>query len=102
MPNTVIGEEAVIDRAIIDKEVQIERSCMVGTGEDVVNKLHPHLLDTGVTVLGEKVRLPRGTQVGRNVLIFPFVGAGDLPGSHIESGETLEPRVLASAQGRTL
>lgn len=99
MNNTQIGEEAVLDRVIVDKECRVDRGCVVGEGENIINRLHPHLLDTGITVLGEKVHLPRGTQIGRNVLIFPGVGAGDLPGSNVESGETLEPRTEVPAQG---
>lgn len=99
MPNTVIGEEARLDSVIVDKEVRIDRGCVVGEGENIINKAHPHLLDTGITVLGEKVFLPRGTRVGKNVLVFPGTGPQDLPGSDIASGESLEPRAEAPAQG---
>jgi hypothetical protein len=62
---------------------------MIGIGDSAANAEFPHLLDTGLSVLGKNVLLPSGTHVGKNVLIFPDVKPLDLPGSDIKSGATI-------------
>lgn len=89
MNNTTIGEGSVVERAILDKNCLIGRDCAVGVGENLKNIKHPDLLDTGITVLGKGVELPRSTKVGRNVLVFPEVRPEDLTTNDIKSGETV-------------
>jgi glucose-1-phosphate adenylyltransferase len=89
MNNAVIGAQCMVDRAIIDKNCDIDSSCMIGIGDSAANAEFPHLLDTGLSVLGKNVLLPSGTHVGKNVLIFPDVKPLDLPGSDIKSGATI-------------
>ncbi len=89
MNNTFIAENVTIENTIIDKACLIDRGSQIGIGPIVVNHEHPTILDTGITVMGKGVKLPPGTKVGRNVLIFPEVGPTDLPGSEIAGGQTI-------------
>ncbi|MCX7717397.1 MAG: sugar phosphate nucleotidyltransferase [Candidatus Sumerlaeaceae bacterium] len=89
MNNCEIADDCLVDRAILDKDCVVDRSSRVGAGDNTVNKEFPHLLDSGITVLGKNVLLPPGTVLGRNALVFPGVRPEDLPGSEIESGATV-------------
>lgn len=89
MNNSHIGENTIIDRVITDKNVRIDHGCEVGAGDNVLNEQFPHLLDTGISVLGKNALLPPGTRVGRNVLVFPDCRPDDLPGSVVTSGATV-------------
>jgi glucose-1-phosphate adenylyltransferase len=70
MNDTWIGEDAVLDRVIVDKQVVVGAGCRLGTGDDMrPNELEPGKLTTGITVVGKGARIPAGTRVGRNVVI---------------------------------
>jgi len=72
MNDTVIGENAVLDRVICDKGVVIGAGAKIGGGSDnAANKRAPHRLNTGITLIGKRTRLPAGIVVGRNVEIGP-------------------------------
>ena len=94
MTDTVIGADAVIERSILDKEVWVGRGAVVGYGDaSVVNKLEPQRLDTGITVVGKRARIPAGLHVGRNCMIDASVTEADFGGATVvASGES----VLAS------
>lgn len=89
MNNTVVGPDSVIEQAIIDKTCVVDRQCRVGIGDNTANSEYPHLLDTGITVIGKSAVLPPGTAVGKNVLVFPEVSPTDLPGSQLKDGATV-------------
>lgn len=89
MNKACVGENGRVEKAIIDKNVSLDRDCVVGVGEDKANEKLPSLLDTGISVIGKNVLLPRGTRVGKNVLIYPELGPADLGSSMIESGATV-------------
>jgi len=82
MTDTWIGPGAVVDRAIIDKEVIVDVGAQVGVGEDfdVPNREQPDKLYTGLTLVGKGARIPRGFQLGRNVLVHSFVVEKDFEG----------------------
>lgn len=90
MNETWIGPNATIDRAIIDKEVQIAEGVHIGFGDDnTPNRQSPKDLNTGLTVIGKRARLPSGTRVGNNVVINPGVQENAFQGKVIPSGETV-------------
>jgi glucose-1-phosphate adenylyltransferase len=94
MFDTVIRTGAVVDRAIIDKEATIGPSAIVGdhTDPDTPNEEEPGRLNTGITVVGKRAVVPRGTRIGRNVRIDPDVRAADFPGRLVRSGATVSLR----------
>ncbi len=92
MFDTVIRSGAVIDRAILDKEVVIGQGAIVGDGPDfdTPNKAEPGRLNTGITVVGKQSVIPRGTRLGRNVKIGEKVRSSDFTTRTIRAGGTVE------------
>ncbi len=92
MFDSIIRPGAVIDRAILDKEVAVGSGAIVGEGTDYdeVNRREPGRLNTGITVIGKRAVIPRGVRIGRNVLIGEGVRAADFPSRVVRSGSTIE------------
>jgi len=99
MFDSVIRSGAVVDRAILDKEVVIGQGAIVGEGpyDDRPNKQEPGRLNTGITVVGKRAVVPRGARIGRNVKIAADVRSSDFSGRIIKSGESVEPKKTARA-----
>jgi glucose-1-phosphate adenylyltransferase len=90
MNDTHIGPNAKIERAIIDKSVHIGENAEIGYGVDnTPNRRNPERLNTGLTVIGKRARIPNGLRIGHNVVINPDVTEANLPGDFIASGETI-------------
>jgi glucose-1-phosphate adenylyltransferase len=90
MNDTWIGPGVVIDRAIIDKEVQVPEGTKIGHGDDnTPNRQSPANVNTGLTVIGRRARLPAGVVIGHNVVIGPDATAESFPSREIPSGETI-------------
>ncbi len=100
--DSVIRSGAVVDRAILDKEVAVGPGAIVGEGtdHDVANRREPGRLNTGITVVGKQAVIPRGVRIGRNVLIGEGVRAADFLTRVIKSGSTIErPRERGARLG---
>jgi glucose-1-phosphate adenylyltransferase len=91
MFDSQIGPEAVIDRAIIDKECMIGRGAQVGTGDDLrPNRSEPERLYAGLSLVGKQARVPARVSIGRNCRIDPSVTEVDFRRRRrIGSGETI-------------
>ncbi|MDQ4076468.1 MAG: sugar phosphate nucleotidyltransferase [Chloroflexota bacterium] len=88
--DTTVGPEAVVDRAIVDKEVRIGEGAQVGTGEDnTPNREMASRLNTGITLVGKRAEIPSGAIIGRNVAIHPYTRARKLEGQEVPSGSTV-------------
>ncbi|CAN5779404.1 glucose-1-phosphate adenylyltransferase [soil metagenome] len=93
MFDTVIRAGAVVDRAIIDKQVSIGPNAIVGMGSDMdtANRQEPGRLNTGITVVGKRAVIPAGVRLGRNVKVNEDVRPADFGGKRtIASGGTVE------------
>ena len=92
--DTVVRAGAVVDRAIIDKEVSIGPNAVVGTGSDydTPNTREPERLNTGITVVGKRAVIPASARIGRNVRIAEAVRPADFPSKRVKSGGSVEPR----------
>ncbi len=90
--DSVIRSGAMVDRAILDKEVAVGPSAIVGEGTDfdVANRREPTRLNTGITVVGKRAVIPRGVRIGRNVLVAEGVRAADFVSRVVKSGSTVE------------
>ena len=79
MFDSVIRAGAVVDRAILDKEVSVGPNAVVGTGNDfdTPNVAEPERLDTGITVVGKRAVIPASARIGRNVRIAGSVRPSD-------------------------
>ncbi|MBX5489563.1 MAG: glucose-1-phosphate adenylyltransferase [Chloroflexi bacterium] len=102
MTDCIIGPNSVLDRVILDKEVVVGTSCQLGVGEaNTPNRLEPRRLNTGISLVGKRARIPSGLRMGRNCRIDPDVTERDFGGrSELPSGESIvrvdEPRPIAS------
>jgi glucose-1-phosphate adenylyltransferase len=104
MFDTVIRAGAVVDRAIIDKNVSVGPNAIVGFGSDfeTANRQEPTRLNTGITVIGKRAIIPAGVRLGRNVKVNEEVRPADYGGKRVvASGGTVEAhRQPAGAAGR--
>jgi len=107
MNDTIVERGGVVDYAILDKEVVIGAGAVVGYGDDrASNRMEPKNLSTGITVVGKRVRIPRGLKLGRNVRVDADVVEADFEhvphvDGMIPSGETvLAPSRRESARPR--
>ena len=93
MFDSVIRSGAVVDRAILDKEVVVGQGALVGDGPfpDKPNKQEPGRLNTGITVVGKQSIVPRGARLGRNVRVGGGVKSADYATRVIRSGGSVEP-----------
>jgi glucose-1-phosphate adenylyltransferase len=90
LSDTWIGPGALIDTAILDADVVVGPGAIVGYGDDYTpNREQPDRLDTGITVVGERARIPGGVRLGRNVLVHPDRVENDFSEPLIPSGETV-------------
>ncbi len=90
MFDCVIRSGAVVDRSILDKEVVVGQSAIVGDGDDDrPNRHEPGRLNTGISVIGKRTVIPRGTRIGRNVKIENDVRAIDFTSKVVRSGESV-------------
>jgi glucose-1-phosphate adenylyltransferase len=103
MFDTVIRAGAVVDRAIIDKEVSVGPNAIVGMGGDyeTPNRQEPGRLNTGITVVGKRAVIPAGVRIGRNCKVNEQVRPADFGGRrNIASGGTVEIRRSAASGAR--
>lgn len=92
LTDSVVGVGSVVDRCILDKEVEIGDDCKVGTGEDQPpNESIPHLLRSGLTLAGKRSVIPDGFEIGRNCRIGPGVQFADYPAPTVPSGASVDP-----------
>ncbi len=87
----VIRAGAVVDRSILDKEVTVGRGSRIGMGDDVPNFERPDIVNCGITVVGKRVNIPSGMNVGKNVVIGPGVNEELMELASLESGATVHP-----------
>ena len=70
MHDAHIQEGALIDRAILDEDVIVGPHAQIGVGDrNIPNPRMPDILNTGITLIGQKSRIPAGAKLGRNVVV---------------------------------
>ena len=94
MFDTHIRAGAVVDRAILDKEVNVGPNAIVGTGNDfdTANVDEPERLNTGITVVGKRAQIPASARIGRNVRIAGDVRPADFKSKRVKSGSSIEAK----------
>jgi len=71
-PDVRVGPGAVVDRVIADEKAILDGNARIGEGDDLTpNRALPHLLTTGITLIGKKAHIPQGIRIGRNCVIGP-------------------------------
>jgi glucose-1-phosphate adenylyltransferase len=90
MFDSEIGEGAVIDRAILDKECVVGAHAQIGEGRVLrPNRSEPERLFSGLTLVGKQARIPARSLVGRNCRIDPYVIEADFPRRRVAGGDTV-------------
>ena len=96
----VIERGAVIERCVLDKEVFVGANAVIGPSTDFTPNIdRPELLNTGITVVGKRARIPAGLEVGRNCVIGPGVRADEYEGLVMPSGSTIRTTRSLGAMG---
>ena len=91
--DTFVGRDTIVERSIVDKGVWLGPGCHVGYGDDFVpNREEPRYLNTGITLVGKKARIPAGTRIGRNCKVGPWVEMTDFSGDFVPSGDSVAPK----------
>jgi glucose-1-phosphate adenylyltransferase len=93
MTDTVIDDMAVVDRAIIDKNVRVGTRARIGVGPNmqVPNESDPHS-GMGITIIGKNAVIPSGISIGRNCVIASDTDARAFKSQIITSGRTVGNR----------
>lgn len=90
MNDTLVRARAVVNRCILDKEVEIGPNSQLGAGdENTPNKLEPGNLNTGITIVGKRAIIPEGALIGRNCRIDPNTTLVDYASLVVPSGDTI-------------
>jgi glucose-1-phosphate adenylyltransferase len=93
MNDTVIRSGAVVDRCVLDKEIEIGAGAQVGVGDDnTPNQLEPANINTGITIVGKRASIPGAAVIGRNCRIDPNTTKDDYDQLEVPSGGTVSRR----------
>ena len=86
-----VGEDAVVDLAILDKRVMVGAGAVVGSGadKDTSNKAFPKHLYTGITLVGKDAVVPQNAIIGRNCIISPLTREEDYQELELKTGESI-------------
>ena len=88
MTDTVIRASALVDRVILDKNVEIGASAQVGYGADYSpNRVTD--LSSGLTLIGKGTVVPPNIKIGRNCVIASDMRPQDFASNDMPSGTVL-------------
>ena len=87
----VVENNAEVDLVISDKYTRFGANSFVGVGDhhDIVNRLYPKHLYTGITLVGESARIPEKIKVGRNCIIKCNALEEEFVAPILQDGESL-------------
>jgi len=95
MNDTIIRAGALVDRCVLDKNIEVGAGAQVGTGDDMTpNQLEPANIDTGITIIGKSACVPAGATIGRNCRIDANTAADDYGQLQVPSGMTISQHEL--------
>lgn len=90
MNGAIIGKNSVINKSVIADNVKIGEDVVMGTGEELPNKLRPDIYSFGLVTIGENSVIPSGVQIGKNTAISGETTLEDYSEEKaLPSGETL-------------
>ncbi len=88
--DTVVEAGAKVKKVITDKRVRVGEKARIGGGSrPIPNQTFPHLLASGLTVIGRNTHLPPGIRVGANSILYPNLEESFFVSGKISSGATL-------------
>jgi glucose-1-phosphate adenylyltransferase len=89
MKDTQIGDGVTINRSIIAESCQIGDGAILGTGDEVPNKLNESVYSFGLVTVGEDSVIPQNVRIGKNTAISGVTEASDYPDGFLAGGEVL-------------
>lgn len=89
MASTSIGENTIVDKAIIAENVQVGNNVVLGVGDEVPNKEKPDIYSFGLVTIGEDSVVPDGVKIGKNTAVSGVTVLSDYQDGILESGGTL-------------
>lgn len=93
MNDTILRNGAMVSHCVLDKEIEVGANAQLGAGDDgAVNKLEPANINTGITIVGKRARIPASVVIGRNCRIDPGTTQGDYESIEVPSGETVSKK----------
>jgi glucose-1-phosphate adenylyltransferase len=98
MNDCLISSNCILERVIMDKRVITGQGVRIGLGEeDLPNQEFPHILNSGLTVIGKNTFIPDKMIIGRNCLVGADITGEDFPlESIVKSGHNVIKRTKAS------
>ncbi|MGQ9665560.1 MAG: glucose-1-phosphate adenylyltransferase family protein [bacterium] len=87
--NTVVKENSILVKVIIDKNVQIGAEARIGFGDNKQNKILGMNLATGITVIGKNTTIPDKMLIGKNCIISSDLNLRSYRTKIIKSGSFL-------------
>jgi len=88
LTDVVIHAGAMVDRCIVDKQVEIGASAQVGYGMDYTPSRVTDL-SSGITLIGKNAVIPPNIRIGRNCIIAGDVGPADFTTDNLPSGSVI-------------
>ncbi len=87
----VVGKNVLIDLVISDKLTRFGANSAIGIDEnhDIINRLYPKHLYTGITLVGESAEIPENMKVGRNCIVKCSATEDDFISPLLQDGESL-------------
>ncbi len=87
MFDTQIQAGANLRKVITDTHVVIGADCMIGNGDAAIaNEEFPHLLTSGITLIGQHARVPARRKIGCNCIVHPDLAEAQFRQVEYESG----------------
>jgi glucose-1-phosphate adenylyltransferase len=90
MADTVIGEGATVDRAIVDKYVRVGAGAVVGFGAADPSSAGDWL--DGLVLVGKDARIPEAVRVGRSTVVGVAAEPADFTDHEVAAGSILPNR----------
>jgi glucose-1-phosphate adenylyltransferase len=89
MNSVTIGENCVLDKAILAEGVQVGSDVQIGVGEEAENDFAPHIYAFGLATIGEKSVIPDGVTIGKNTAIIGSTTKDEYPDGCLASGSSI-------------
>jgi glucose-1-phosphate adenylyltransferase len=101
MNDSIIRAGAVVDRCILDKDIEIGAGAQVGVGDNTTpNLLEPSNLNTGITIVGKEAHVPAGAIIGRNCRIDANTMPNDYNQLQVPCGATISKRGVMKSKSK--
>ena len=89
MKKTSVGENVVMDKAIVAEDVVVGNNVVIGCGEEAPNVLKPAVYSFGLAAIGENSVIPDNVKIGKNTAISGVTTKEDYPDGELAAGQVI-------------